>query len=163
VKFFLKLRRDTMAEWNPWHGLDSLRREIDKAFEDFGWRTESPFRTAFLPGRGARRYPLINLYEDRDNLYVEALAPGIDAASLDLTVVRSILTIAGEKRRVSGDIKPEAFHRSERATGKFVRHIELPVEVDEGRVKADYKHGLLLVTLPKAEQAKPKQISVQVA
>jgi HSP20 family protein len=152
-----------MAEWNPWQGLESLRREIDKAFEDFGWRTEVPFRTAFLPGRAARRYPLINLYEDRDNLYVEALAPGVDSASLDLTVVRNILTIAGEKHRVSDDIKPEAFHRSERATGKFVRHIELPIEVNENTVQADYKHGLLVITLPKAEQAKPKQISVQVA
>jgi HSP20 family protein len=106
---------------------------------------------------------LINLYEDRDNLYIEALAPGVDPASIDLTVVRNVLTIAGEKRRVSGDIKPEAFHRSERATGKFVRHIELPIEVDENRVKADYRHGLMMVTLPKAEQAKPKQIKVQVA
>jgi HSP20 family protein len=152
-----------MAEWNPWQGLESLRREIDRAFEDYGWRTDAPFRTAFLPGRAARRYPLINLYEDRDNLYVEALAPGIDPASIDLTVVRNVLTIAGEKRRVSGDIKPEAFHRSERATGKFVRHIELPIEVDENKVRADYKNGLMMVTLPKAEQAKPKQISVQVA
>jgi HSP20 family protein len=152
-----------MAEWNPWQGLDSLRREIDRAFEDFGWRTDSPFRSAFLPGRAARHYPLINLYEDRDNLYIEALAPGVDPASLDLKVVRNILSIVGEKRRIPGDIKPEAFHRSERATGKFVRHIELPVEVDESKVQADYKHGLLIITLPKAEQAKPKQISVQVA
>ena len=108
-----------MAEWNPWQGLESLRREIDRAFEDYGWRTDSPFHTAFLPGRAARRYPLINLYEDRDNLYIEALAPGVDPASIDLTVVRNVLTIAGEKRRVSGDIKPEAFHRSERATLSF--------------------------------------------
>jgi HSP20 family protein len=152
-----------MAEWNPWQGLDALRREIDRAFDDFGFRTEPPFRTAFLPGREARRYPLINLEEDRDNVYVEALAPGVDPASLSLNVLHNVLTISGEKRRVPGDIKPEAFHRSERATGKFVRSIELPVEVDENKVKADYKHGLLLATLPKAEQAKPKQITVQVA
>jgi HSP20 family protein len=59
-------------------------------------------------------------------------------------------------------VKPEAFHRSERATGKFVRHIQLPVEVDESTVRADYQHGLLNVTLPKVEKAKPKQITVQV-
>jgi HSP20 family protein len=96
-------------------------------------------------------------------VYVEALAPGVDPASLSLSVLRNVLTISGEKRRVPGDIKPEAFHRSERATGKFIRNIELPVEVDENKVKADYENGLLMVTLPKAEQAKPKQISVQVA
>jgi HSP20 family protein len=106
---------------------------------------------------------LINLYEDRDHLYIEALAPGVDPASIDLTVVRNVLTIAGEKRRLPGDITPAAFHRSERATGKFVRHIELPIAVDENTVKADYRNGLMMVTLPKAEQAKPKQIKVQVA
>jgi HSP20 family protein len=77
--------------------------------------------------------------------------------------VGNTLSIAGEKRRVAGDVKPEAFHRSERATGKFVRHIELPVEVDENKVQADYKNGLLTVTLPKTERAKPKQIAVQVS
>jgi HSP20 family protein len=152
-----------MAEQNLWPNLEALRREIDRAFEGFGFRPESPFRTAFLPGQAARRYPLINLHEDKDTLYVEALAPGVDPASLQLSVVGSVLTITGEKRRLPSDIKPEAFHRSERATGKFVRNIELPFEVDETKVRADYKHGLLVVTLPKAERAKPKQISVQVA
>jgi len=152
-----------MAEWNAWQGLDTLRREIDRAFEEFGFRSEQFPRSAFLPGRAARRYPLINLHEDRDHVYVEALAPGVDPASLQLSVVRNTLTVAGEKRRTADSIKPEAFHRSERATGKFTRSIELPVEVDEDKVKADYRNGVLVVTLPKAEKARPKQISVQVA
>ena len=63
---------------------------------------------------------------------------------------------------MAGDVKPEAFHRSERATGTFVRHMQLPVAVDEDKVQTEYTHGLLNVTLPKAEQAKPKQITVQV-
>jgi HSP20 family protein len=152
-----------MAEWNPWQGLDGLRREIDRAFEDFGFRSEPMLRSAFLPGRAARRYPLMNVHEDRDHVYVEAVAPGVDAESLNLTVVRNTLTISGEKRRIPGDIKPEAFHRSERSTGKFVRSIALPVEVNEDNIKAEYKNGLLLITLPKAEKARPKQISVSVA
>ena len=152
-----------MAELNPWQTLESLRRELDKVFDGTGMRNEPFFRTAFLPGRAARRYPLINLYEDKNAVYLEALAPGVDPSTLDLNVVGNTLSITGEKRRVAGDVKPEAFHRSERATGKFVRHIELPVEVDENKVRADYKDGLLIVTLPKAEKAKPKQIAVQVA
>jgi HSP20 family protein len=139
-----------------------MRREIDRVFNETDSRSEPFFRTAFLPGRAARRYPLINLYEDKEAVYVEALAPGVDADTLSLSVVGNTLSIAGEKRRVAGDVKPEAFHRSERATGKFVRHIELPVAVDEDKVQADYKHGLLTVTLPKTEKAKPKQIAVQV-
>ncbi|GIX46999.1 MAG: molecular chaperone [Candidatus Tectimicrobiota bacterium] len=146
-----------------WETMEALRREIDRAFEDFGFRTEPFFRTAFLPGRAARRYPLVNIYADRDALYVEALAPGVDPASLDISVLRNTLTLAGEKRRVPEDVRPEAFHRSERATGRFVRTIELPLEVDENNVRADYKNGLLVVTLPKAERVKPKQINVQVS
>jgi HSP20 family protein len=151
-----------MAAWSPWHTLEMLRRELDKVFDESGTRPEPAFRTAFLPGRAARRYPLINLYEDKDAVYLEALAPGVDPATLDLRVVGNTLSITGEKRRVAGDVKPEAFHRSERATGKFVRHMQLPVDVDENNVYADYKDGLLIVTLPKAEKAKPKQIAVQV-
>ena len=151
-----------MAELNPWQTLEALRRELDRVFDETGTRNEPFFRTAFLPGRAARRYPLTNLYEDKDTLYLEALAPGVDPATLDLKVVDNTLSIVGEKRRVAGDVKSEAFHRSERATGKFVRHLQLPVEVDENKIRADYKDGLLIVTLPKAEKAKPKQIAVQV-
>jgi HSP20 family protein len=145
--------------WNP---MEALRRDIDRAFNNVGFSNEPFFRTAFLPGRAARRYPLINLAEDRDHVYIEALAPGVDPATIDLSIIRNVMTISGEKRRHPEDIKPEAFHRSERAAGKFVRTIELPVEVDANQVTAQYKHGILMVTLPKVMAAKPKQISVSV-
>jgi HSP20 family protein len=152
-----------MAIWDPFNGMESLHREIDQAFERAGPQFPPTFRTAFLPGRGAREYPLINLYDDQNTLYVEALAPGADPASFNIAVAGETLTLSGEKRRAPGEIKPEAFHREERAAGKFVRSIDLPVEVDENKVKAEYKNGLLLVSLPKSEKAKPRQISVQVA
>ena len=60
-----------MAQWNPWQALDALRREIDQSFERTGLQLPPPFRTAFLPGRAAREYPLINLHEDKDTVYVE--------------------------------------------------------------------------------------------
>jgi HSP20 family protein len=151
-----------MALWNPFADLETLRQEIDRAFADFGPAGESS-HAAFLPGRGPRRYPLVNLHEDQDHLYVEALAPGVNPASLNLTVAANQLTISGEKRRMDGDVRPEAFHRSERAGGKFVRAIELPVEVNESAVAAEYKEGVLVVSLPKAEKAKPKQINVKVS
>jgi HSP20 family protein len=122
------------------------------------------FRSAFLPGRAAREYPLVNLYEDQDSLHVEALAPGADPASFNITMVGRTLTISGEKPRVQGEVKPEAFHREERAAGKFNRSIEIPVDVEEGEgLAGQYKNGLLLVSLPKSAKAKPKQIKVQVA
>ena len=149
--------------WDPLTEMQTLRREIDRAFDHFGLGTEPFSRVAFLPAQGPRQYPLSNLYQDKDHLYIEALAPGVDPAKLDVAVLRNTVTIAGEKRHAPEGVRPEAFHRSERASGKFAKRIELPVEVDEGDVKADYKDGLLLVILPKAARAKPKQINVTVA
>ena len=151
-----------MENGNRWNNMEALRGEIDRAFAQCGFRPEPFFPTAFLPGRAARRYPLINLHEDRDTLHVEALAPGVEPGSLELSVVGHTLTISGEKQRHPADITPEAFHRSEREAGQFKRSIELPLEVDSSNVTADYRHGLLLVTLPKADRAKPQQIPVQI-
>ena len=151
-----------MAQWTPLNGIDSLRREIERAFDDFGLRTGPVFRTAFLPGRAARQYPLVNLAEDRDGIYVEALAPGVDPESLNISVVDNTLSISGEKKGVAQSVKTENIHRNERAAGRFVRTLQLPVEVDAEKVSANYKDGLLLVSLPKAEKARPKHISVQV-
>jgi HSP20 family protein len=153
-----------MAEWNPWQEMERVRREIDRAFEQVGGRSggrnDRTFPTAFLPGRAARAYPLVNVSEDADALYVTALAPGLDPTAIQLTVQDNRLTIAGEKQRLAAEIQPEAFHRSERAAGKFVRTVPLPIDVEHEQVRADYKNGLLVVTLPKAEKAKPKQILV---
>lgn len=152
-----------MTVWDPFRELETLRQELDRAVEGLGLRNwPNYWRGAFLPARGARVYPLLNLSEDKDTLYVEALAPGLEPESLELTVAGNQLTIAGQKPAVNGNVQAEMFHRSERGAGRFVRTIELPVGIEEQNVKADYKQGLLLITLPKAEAAKPKQISVSV-
>ena len=151
-----------MAFWAPFREMDALRREMDRVFRDWGYLSTPLFRAAFLPGRAARNYPMINLNEDKDAFYVEALAPGVEPSSLEVTVVHNTLTISGEKKPAGADANPEAFHRAERAAGKFVRTVDLPKEVDDKRISADYKNGLLLITLPKAEKAKPKQITVKV-
>lgn len=151
-----------MAEWNPFADMEALRQEIDRAFEGFSFGQAPWRRVAFLPGREPRHYPLINLLEDKNHVYVEALTPGVDPESMNVTAAQNRLTLSGEKSGV-GNVKPEAFHRNERASGKFVRTIDLPVEIDEAQIQAEYKNGLLVITLPKAEKAKPKQISVKVA
>jgi HSP20 family protein len=152
----------TMAQWNPFEDLQALRNEINRAFEGID-EPQAARQVAFLPGKGPRRYPLINLLEDNNHLYIEALTPGVDPQSLNLTLMQNRLTISGEKSRIAGEVRSEAFHRSERASGKFFRTVDLPVEVDEGALEAEYKNGLLLVTIRKAEKAKPKQINVKVA
>ena len=152
-----------MAQWNPLAEMENLRRDIDRAFEEFGTPQGTANRVAFLPGRGPRRYPLINLSEDKDNLYIEALTPGVDPQTLDVSVLRNRLTVSGQKIRIPADVKPEAFHRSERSSGKFVRTFDLPLEVNDEQIQAEYKNGLLLITLPKAEKAKPRQVNVKIA
>jgi HSP20 family protein len=152
-----------ITTWNPLTELEALRREVERAFESC--REERPwpfFRAPFLLGT-TRAYPLVNMAEDKDNLYVEALAAGLNTENLDVTVQNGTLRISGEKMRVSEVIKTEAFHRNEREAGKFMRTIGLPIEVDADKVRAEYKDGLLTITLPKAEKAKPKQITVNVS
>ena len=151
-----------MNHWSLLREMEDLRREMDRLFAGVT-QTAPLFRSAFLPGRAARQYPLVNVSEDTESLYIQALSPGLDLGSLNVTVVRNSLTVSGEKPVAHAGIEPEAYHRNERAAGKFVRTIELPVEVDETKVTAEYKNGLLLITLPKAERAKPKQISIKVA
>jgi HSP20 family protein len=142
--------------------MEALRREIDRAFSSALAGNTGTAPVAFLPGYAARAYPLINLSEDKDNFYVEALAPGLDTQALNLTLVRNNLTISGEKLAPQG-VAREAFHRSERAAGKFIRTIELPIEVDNSQVQARYVDGILKITLPKAEEAKPKSIQVNIS
>ncbi len=152
-----------MPVWDPFAELDALRHEIDRRFDAIGADRRPERRwTAFLPGRAARQYPLVNLSEDEGNLYIEALAPGVDPQSLNLSVLQDTLTIKGEKPGLA-QVSAEAYHRNERAAGRFIRSIDLPAEVDASRVRADYRNGLLLVTLPKSEAAKPKQVPISVA
>lgn len=155
----------SMTIWNPFREMEAIRREVERAFETFGERRRRvwPFSGApFLPELSARAFPLVNMGEDKDNVYVEALAPGVNPDTLDITVIRNSLRIAGEKLALSEKIKLEDFHRQEREAGNFVRVITLPIEVQGDKVKAEYKNGLLMITMPKAEQAKPKRITVNV-
>jgi HSP20 family protein len=145
--------------WNIFHEIDDLHREIDRLFGSSWPERQGRMRSSFLPGMSARSYPMLNVYEDKDVFVVEALAPGLDMDSLQVSVSGNTLTISGEKKPLP-DVKTEAYHRNERATGKFVRTLQLNTEVKEDKGKAAYENGILTITLPKAERAKPRQIKV---
>ncbi len=147
-----------MANWDLFREMDNLRREIDEAFRGFG--SGRGLDPVFLPGLGTGRYPQVNLSEDQDNLYVEALVPGLEAKDIELTVMRGMLTLSGERKASEGPKK--TWHRNERGAGKFLRTVELPVEVAADKVKAEYKNGVLTVALPKHEAARPKKVEVKV-
>lgn len=146
-----------MANWDLFREMDNLRREIDDAFRGFGGRGLRGAR--LLPAAGLRRQVRLNLYGDADKLYVEALVPGVAPEKLDVTVEGNVLTIAGVRQAV--EEQGQTWHRRERETGRFMRTLELPVEVDADQVKASYRDGVLTVTLPKSMAARPKRISIQ--
>jgi len=146
---------------SPWDELEVLRRELDRLLRSQLERPTAPFSVAFLPGRSARAYPLTNVSEDAENVYVQALAPGLDPEKLELTVLGNTLTIAGAKPAPEG-VSADAFHRNERCAGRFVRTLDLPTEVDRERVEARYADGLLSIKLPRAEAAKPRQVKVSI-
>ncbi len=139
--------------------LEALRDEIFRSFDSF---FASRPQLAFLPGISARSYPLLNIYEDAETFKVHAIAPGLDKEKLDVSVLGNQLTISGEKKKIDKDIKAEQWHRRERAEGRFIRTIELPSDIDEEKVEATYKNGILEIVLPKAEDARPKKVNVLV-
>lgn len=103
-------------------------------------------------------FPAINLTEDKENYYVRAELPGLSADELDIQVTGRNLSIAGERKIAAEDAK---YHRRERDAGKFSRIIGLPGEIDSGKVEAGLVNGVLKITIPKAEAAKPKQITIK--
>lgn len=144
--------------------MEKMRREIDRILgEDRVSTWAFPFsRISFLPGRASRSYPLMNISEDGESIYVDALAPGIGPDSLNVSVTGDQLVISGQKTPVLDSIKPELVHRSERSAGQFVRSVSLTAAVDREKVLASYSDGLLKIVLPKAEEARPKQVRVRV-
>ncbi|MDR2387737.1 MAG: Hsp20/alpha crystallin family protein [Deltaproteobacteria bacterium] len=104
-------------------------------------------------------FPLVNLAEDDDNLYLTAELPGIDPQSLDLSVKNDTVTLKGAKK-VEPEVKEVNYHRRERDIGVFRRSVSLPVKVQAEAVEAKFKNGILSVTLPKVAEAKAHQISI---
>ena len=132
--------------------LDRLRRQMDLFGADFPGR--------FLRGATAGVFPLMNMTEDKENFYIRAELPGIVGDALDISVTGDTLTISGERVMPTEDENAK-YHRREREAGKFSRVMNLPSQINTNKVKADSKNGILTIMLPKAEETKPKQITVK--
>jgi HSP20 family protein len=109
---------------------------------------------------GAGVFPPINITQDDDNFYLRAEVPGIKPNELSISAVRNRVSLAG-KREIQQEHERVSYHRKERAEGTFNRTVTLPTEVNAERVDARYVDGILTLTLPKAEEAKPRQITVR--
>lgn len=150
----VRLQRPDVWDWSPLTQLSTLRNEINRLFDEPYSGLE---RSEAFNSWG----PAVDLYEDKDNLIVTAELPGMRKEDIDISFHDGSLTIAGERKHEKQYGEGEE-QRSERFFGRFQRTVALPKQVDAGAVKASYKDGILKVTLPKAPEAKPKQIEVSV-
>lgn len=146
------------TRWQPmssmWTEMNRLQEEMDRLFGRLGWN--GPRRFAQLA------YPALNMWEDDNNLYVEAELPGFELSDIEITVTGdNQLSLRGERKQP--ELENATWHRQERGYGSFSRVIELPQHVDADKVSAEFKHGVLTVTLPKREEVKPRRIEVKTA
>jgi len=145
----------TLTRWEPFRGTTSLQDQVNRLFNDVLERQgeESRF-TAWAPA--------VDLYETEHELVVKADLPEVDPKDLDIRVENNLLTIRGE-RKFEKKVNEENYLRVERAYGSFARSFTLANTVNSDAIKADYQNGVLTLTIPKREEAKPKQIKVNVA
>jgi HSP20 family protein len=105
--------------------------------------------------------PAVDVFEENDRYHVHVDLPGLKRDDIDVTVQGDVLTVSGEKKRES-ETKGEDYYRCERYYGKFSRSLTLPTSVDSTKIEAKYKDGVLELSIPKTEQARPKQIKIEV-
>ncbi len=137
---------------SPSDEFDQLRHHLQRLFDAVGEST--------IGSMGAGVFPPINITQDNDNVYVRAEVPGIDPRDLDVSAQGRRLSIAG-KRAIPKESDRASYHRKERAEGEFNRTVTLPTEFEIAGANAQYHAGILSVSLPKAELAKPRQIQVK--
>ena len=151
----IRWNRPEVSGWPAFGRLTDLRDEIDRLFE-------SPLAEV---ARSARLFsgwtPALDLYEDKDNLVVKLELPGMKREDIDVSLHEGSLCVSGERKSEDKHREADAY-RAERFFGRFQRTVALPTPVAADNVKAQYKDGILTITLPKTEEAKPKRIDVNV-
>ena len=142
--FYRRYARPTL-----WEDMERLRREFDKVVEGSSPRM-----------RSAPSYPALNVWTNEDGAVVTAELPGLDPKDLEINVVGRNLTISGTRPADTSD-EEARYHRQERGYGSFMRSLELPFAINPGKVEARMDKGVLKVALPRAEEDKPKKISIK--
>jgi HSP20 family protein len=134
-----------LMRWSPMRDLD---RFLDEDMLD-----------AFMGGRDF--VPAVDVYQDKDNVVAELSVPGVKPEDVDISIENDVLTVSGHKEEQS-ETKREDYYRKEIRRGGFSRSVVLPMRVKAEEARAECDNGVLRITMPKAEEAKPKRISVQV-
>ena len=153
----MALVRWSPVRWDPFGEFSTLQERMNRLFEDLMPATrkgEEELNTGTF-------YPAVDISEGEKDITLKAELPGIDKKDVHVEINDGVITLRGE-RKLEKEEKKENYHRLERSYGTFNRSFTLPTTVDSGKVKANYKDGILEVTLPRKEEAKPKSIPVEV-
>jgi len=153
----------TLVRWTPTKEIESMRRDMERIFS--GFFDPSPARRHVRwPATGERgvNVPGIEMYDRKGEIIARVELPGVDKKDLDLTITKDSLTIKGESKK-GEEVKEEDYYLSELTYGSFSRTIGLPVEVDNEKAKASFKDGILEIVMPKREEAKAKEIKIEVS
>ena len=146
-----------ITRWDPFQEAMTLREAVNRLFED----SYVPAPTA--PGRTGNSYvPALDLSETPEAYFVELAVPGLKAEDLSVTFENGVLTLSGEIKQ-SSETKERNFHRVERRYGRFSRSVTLPASVRADAIEARLDSGVLHLSIPKAEEVKPRKITVNVA
>jgi len=141
-----------ILKWDPFKDLQAIQDKIDRIFEE-------SLRGRDIVSGGWT--PAVDIYETDDAIVLEAELPGMNEKDIEVKVEDNVLSIKGE-RKFEQERKEENYYRMERYYGTFQRSFTLPSNIDTDKIKAEYKKGILKIEMPKKEQAKPKQIKVEV-
>jgi len=145
-----------IVRWEPFRDLVTAQRDFDRLF-----------REAFSPQFGEAELstrswaPPVDIYETDNDIVLKAELPGVDPKDVEVRVEDNNLYLKGE-RRFEKEVKEQNYHRVERSYGSFARSFSLPSSISTDKVKAEYKDGMLTLTMPKREEAKPKTIKIDV-
>ncbi len=169
TKLPVKTEQERPLALRDWHPFERLRREMDRLFDEFDWR--SPFRRWVFDIEPLWRRelswtatPAVDIAEKDKAYEVTAELPGMDENNIEVKVANGMLTIKGEKKEEKEEKKKDYYH-SERRYGSFERRFQVPDGVDTSKIEASFKKGVLTVTLPKTAeaQAAEKKIAVKSA
>ncbi|HEU4344012.1 MAG TPA: Hsp20/alpha crystallin family protein [Candidatus Binatia bacterium] len=155
-------KRKSLVPWRAFAEMPQWEREMDRMFGDFfRERVPSLWSERLWPQRSlGMPEPAVDIYDEKDEFVVKAELPGMSKDDIQVNVTDNVLTIKGEKKKEESKEEKD-YYRSERIYGAFMRSLSLPAEINSEKVRATFKDGVLEVRLPKSEQAKKKQISVE--
>ena len=155
-----------MERWRPfgwglrrWLPVRAIDEEMDEMLDRFERTFGLPWRRALVETRGWG--PLVEMVDKEDEVLLKAELPGVKREDIRVSVTGDVLSIEGERKQ-EAEVKEEDYYCCERSYGKFYREIALPAGINREKISSEYKDGVLAIHMPKAEEAKPKEIEIKV-